>query len=60
MNNVWLLQAAEGLQSFCKTIMMFRAMLMQHSLAPVLERMLQHIKLEDFLMSGMQSLVLNS
>lgn len=44
-------KAAEGVHSFCKTIMMFRAMLMQHSLAPVLERMLQHIKLEDFLMS---------
>lgn len=48
------MQAAEGVNCFCKTIVMLRAMLRTHSLAPVLDVLLKHINYEEFILSGMQ------
>ena len=47
-----LLQAAEGVHSFCKTILMLRALLQHQPLAPVLEVLLNHINFEEFVLAG--------
>lgn len=47
-----MLQAAGGVSSFCKTILVLRALLQHHRLAPVLEMLLQHINFEEFVLAG--------
>ena len=37
---------------FCKTIIMLRALLTQHALAPVLTLLLDHINFEEFVLAG--------
>ena len=51
-----LLQAADGVNSFCKTILMLRALLQHYRLAQVLEMLLNHIKFEEFVLAGRQRL----
>ncbi|KAL3133778.1 hypothetical protein ABBQ32_008258 [Trebouxia sp. C0010 RCD-2024] len=45
-------KAAGGVSSFCKTILVLRALLQHHRLAPVLEMLLQHINFEEFVLAG--------
>lgn len=47
------IQAAGGVSSFCKTILVLRALLQHHRLAPVLEMLLKHINFEEFVLAGM-------
>ena len=47
------MQAASGIDGFCKTIIMLRALLTEHALAPVLGVLLDHINFEEFVMAGM-------
>jgi len=46
-------QAASGVDEFCKTIIMLRALLTEHALARVLDALLNHINFEEFVMAGM-------
>ncbi|KAL3143319.1 hypothetical protein ABBQ38_002158 [Trebouxia sp. C0009 RCD-2024] len=45
-------KAAGGVSAFCKTILVLRALLQHHRLAPVLEMLLQHISFEEFVLAG--------
>lgn len=47
-----LLQAAQGVDDFCKTIIMSRALLREHALAPVLDVLLNRINYEEFILTG--------
>ena len=45
-------QAAGGVTSFCKIILVLRALLQHHRLAPVLDLLLDHIHFEEFVLAG--------
>lgn len=45
-------KAASGIDGFCKTIIMLRALLTEHALAPVLDALLNYIKFEEFVMAA--------
>ena len=47
-----LVQAASGVTSFCKIILVLRALLQHYCLAPVLDLLLDHIHFEEFVLAG--------
>lgn len=50
-----LVQAASGVTSFCKIILVLRALLQHYRLAPVLDLLLDHIQFEEFVLAGASS-----
>ena len=47
-----MVQAAGGVASFCKIILLLRALLQHHRLAQVLDLLLDHIHFEEFVLAG--------
>ena len=47
-----MLQAAGGVTSFCKIILVLRALLQHYRMSPVLEQLLDHIHFEEFVLAG--------
>lgn len=47
-----MIQAAGGVTSFCKLILVLRALLQHHRLSPVLDLLLDHIHFEEFVLAG--------
>lgn len=47
-----LFQAASGVTSFCRIILVLRALLQHYGLAPVLDLLLAHIHFEEFVLAG--------